>query len=425
MTKSNRPLNQKTLMASPDERFGGSVVPAPTNISIQLNQNLSLRPHYLKKPKDYKSVLAGFPLLRKEPYAASNSFDKLNKQVIQTPTTYINKDTNQTLTVSPIIFNKTSSLLYSSESDQHSMIFYIAGSVIIHGLVLLGIYAATLKFPAQPMGNTNEGQPVDVVFAPTPTGSSGLTGEGMSGEEGKTSPPPPPPAALPEVSSPPAPEQSVTAPEPQTEELPPDVGEIPMPIPQQQKQTPKKERNKNHQYTYRYTPPRQQPRRRQPAPEQSNNPFANMQTLDFSENPSKSRRKAATRRLPQGSRSGMDMSTGPLVKNGRINVPYAAKISIKGVSDDYGDAINAWIRQHLYYPPEAAQNGEDGSASVHVALNRDGYVLSVSLTNSSGSDTLDAAITGMFRGAKLPKIPPDLPDHFELDLTINYILLRH
>lgn len=149
-----------------------------------------------------------------------------------------------------------------------------------------------------------------------------------------------------------------------------------------------------------------------------------MQTLDFSENPNKSRRKSATRRLPQGSRSAIDMSTGPLVKNGKINVPYAAKISIKGVNDAYGDAINAWIRQHLYYPPEAANNGDDGSASVHVALNRDGYVQSVSLTGSSGSDILDAAITGMFRGAKLPKIPPDLPDHFELDLTVNYILLR-
>ncbi|MDI2113375.1 energy transducer TonB [Commensalibacter nepenthis] len=404
MTQSNSPLNQKELMASSHDRFVGSVVPAPVN---------------------NEKILRGFPLLRKEPYTETNSFDKTIKQSNQTQKNGFNQNTRQNVTLStklPINYNKNSALLYTSKSDQHSFIFYIAGSIIIHGLLVISLYLATLKFPHQPMGNSSEGQPVDVVFTPTPTGSSGLTGDGISGEEGESAPPP---TALPEVSPPPAPEQTVTAPEPQTEELPRDIGETPMPIPQQQKQTPTKQPTKNHQYTYRYTPPRQQQRRRQPVPEQPNNPFANMQTLDFSENPNKSKRKAATRRLPQGSRSGMDMSTGPLVKNGKINVPYAAKINIKGVSDDYGDAINAWIRQHLYYPPEAAQNGEDGSASVHVALNRDGYVLSVSLTNSSGSEALDSAITGMFRGAKLPKIPPDLPDHFELDLTINYILLRH
>lgn len=407
MTRTDRPLNQKKLSASSRDHLVGSVVP---DVSIYHTPITSQRPEFVKKTKATMIKLAGFPLLRKEAYSESSALTK------------IQKEPPPLVASLPTLHAKHSLLHYRNEPEEKSFVFYLAGSLIVHGLVFLGIYLGSITFPAPPMdGNSSQGQPVDVVFAPSPTGSSGLTGDGVTAEDGQSSPPPQP-AAVPEVTPPPTPEQNVSAPEPQTEELPQETDGIPTPIPQQQKQTPKKQTTRDHQYTYRYTPPRRQ---QQPTTEQSNNPFANMQTLDFSENPNKSRRRAARNRLPQGARSGVDMSTGPLVKNGKINVPYAAKINIRGVNDAYGDEINAWIREHLYYPPDAAKNGEDGSASVHVALNRDGYVLSVSLTNSSGSDTLDAAITGMFRGARLPKIPPDLPDHFELDLTINYILLRH
>lgn len=411
MTKTDRPLNQKKLSASSRDHSVGSVVP---DESVHHTPITSQRPGFVKKTKATMIKLAGFPLLRKEAYSESSALTK------------IQKEPPPLVTSLPTLHAKHSLLHYRNEPEQKSFVFYLAGSLIAHGLIFLGIYLGSIAFPAPPMdGNSSQGQPVDVVFAPSPTGSSGLTGDGVTTEDGRASPPPQP-AAVPEVTPPPTPERDVSAPEPQTEALPQDTDGIPIPIPQQQKQTPKKQATRDHQYTYHYTPPRrQQQRRQQPTTEQSNNPFANMQTLDFSENPNKSRRRAARNRLPQGARSGVDMSTGPLVKNGKINVPYAAKINIRGVNDAYGDEINAWIREHLYYPPDAAKNGEDGSASVHVALNRDGYVLSVSLTNSSGSDTLDAAITGMFRGARLPKIPPDLPDHFELDLTINYILLRH
>lgn len=411
MTKTDSPLNQKKLSASSHNHSVGSVV---SDGSVHHTPITSQRPEFVKKTKATMIKLAGFPLLRKEAYSESSALTK------------IQKEPPPLVTSLPTLHAKHSLLHYRNKPEQKSFVFYLAGSLIAHGLIFLGIYLGSITFPAPPMdGNSSQGQPVDVVFAPSPTGSSGLTGDGVTAEDGKASPPPQP-AAVPEVTPPPTPERDVSAPEPQTEALPQDTDGIPIPIPQQQKQTPKKQATRDHQYTYHYTPPRrQQQRRQQPTTEQSNNPFANMQTLDFSENPNKSRRRAARNRLPQGARSGVDMSTGPLVKNGKINVPYAAKINIRGVNDAYGDEINAWIREHLYYPPDAAKNGEDGSASVHVALNRDGYVLSVSLTNSSGSDTLDAAITGMFRGARLPKIPPDLPDHFELDLTINYILLRH
>ena len=46
--------------------------------------------------------------------------------------------------------------------------------------------------------------------------------------------------------------------------------------------------------------------------------------------------------------------------------------------------------------------------------------------STSGSYALDDATEGMFRGAHLPPVPPDMQgDHFDIDLTVNYILIRN
>lgn len=159
-----------------------------------------------------------------------------------------------------------------------------------------------------------------------------------------------------------------------------------------------------------------------PSPKHADNPFANMTTLDFSEAPSTPRRRRGHR---GGSGGPIDMSLGPLSTNGKINAPFMTRNSIRGVSDDYGTEIDRWIRAHLYYPEDAIRNGEDGPSSVHVVLDRSGRVRSVRLTGQSGSYSLDAATTGMFQNAHLPPVPPDMKgDHFDIDLTINYILIR-
>ncbi|MBV0888649.1 TonB family protein [Komagataeibacter oboediens] len=126
-----------------------------------------------------------------------------------------------------------------------------------------------------------------------------------------------------------------------------------------------------------------------------------------------------------GTGGPIDLSLGPLVKNGKINAPYSSSTQIKGVSDDYGSELDRWIRSHMYYPEEAARAGEEGPSSVHVELDRDGHVTKVRLTGQSGSYYLDAATVGMFRNAQLPPVPPDMQgDTFPIDLTINYILIR-
>lgn len=158
------------------------------------------------------------------------------------------------------------------------------------------------------------------------------------------------------------------------------------------------------------------------APTHSSNPFANPMDLSFGAAPPQSRTRHGRH---GGSHAPIDMSLGPLVTNGKINAPYMTRNTIKGVSDDYGNEIDAWIRRHMYYPEDAIHNGEEGPSSVHVVLDRTGHVKSVRLTGQSGSYSLDAATTGMFQNAKLPPVPPDMKgDHFDIDLTINYMLIR-
>lgn len=126
-----------------------------------------------------------------------------------------------------------------------------------------------------------------------------------------------------------------------------------------------------------------------------------------------------------GTGGPIDLSLGPVVSNGKINAPYSSSTQIKGVSDDYGNELDRWIRSHMYYPEEAARAGEEGPSSVHVELDREGHVTKVRLTGQSGSYYLDAATVGMFRNAQLPPVPPDMQgDTFPIDLTINYILIR-
>ena len=162
------------------------------------------------------------------------------------------------------------------------------------------------------------------------------------------------------------------------------------------------------------TPPR-------PSRTARSNPFANPMDLSFSQAPGPS---ISQRGRPSGSASAIDMSIGPLVKTGHLNTPYAT-VGIKGVSDDYGSEIDSWIRRHLYYPPEAAEKGQDGPSHVHVVLDRSGHVKSARLVDSSGSFLLDDATTGMFRNAHLPPVPDDMKgDQFDIDLTVNYILVR-
>lgn len=168
-------------------------------------------------------------------------------------------------------------------------------------------------------------------------------------------------------------------------------------------------------------PPRHAQRRR--SVPKSRNPFENMATLDYNDASPSPRRRTGRY---GGAHGPVDMSYGPLVKNGTVNSPNLSVRKIRGVSEDYGEELSRWIRSRLFYPADAVANGEEGESSLHVVLDRQGRVKSVRVTGQSGSYALDAAAMSIFSmHAQLPPIPPDMVgDHFDIDMTINYILIR-
>ncbi|MCQ8240865.1 energy transducer TonB [Rhizosaccharibacter radicis] len=221
--------------------------------------------------------------------------------------------------------------------------------------------------------------------------------------------PPPPPVEVP------VPDVTPAIPPPTPEPVP--VPELP-PLPVARKRSPPTTQTREH--SERVPLRLQAPERRQAS--RSASPLSHPMDSSFAQTVPGPPRPRIGR--GGGSHSPVDLSLGPLVKNGKVNTPYAT-VGIKGVSDDYAEMIGAWIRRHMYYPEDAARRGEDGPSSVHVVLDRQGRVKSIRLVSSSGSYSLDDATQGMFRGARLPDVPPDMEgDHFDIDLTINYVLLR-
>ncbi len=95
------------------------------------------------------------------------------------------------------------------------------------------------------------------------------------------------------------------------------------------------------------------------------------------------------------------------------------------VGPDWRNALAAWVDEHSYYPSQAARMGQQGTARVLVTALPDGRVLSVELEKQSGSQWLDLALEGLFRGARLPPMPKGVgtepvPFHF----TMHYIIIR-
>jgi len=95
------------------------------------------------------------------------------------------------------------------------------------------------------------------------------------------------------------------------------------------------------------------------------------------------------------------------------------------VGTDWRNALSEWVESHSYYPNQAVELGQQGTARVLVTTMPDGRVTSVELEHGSGSPWLDLALEGLFRGAKLPPLPKSagdqpVPFHF----TMHYILIR-
>ena len=75
----------------------------------------------------------------------------------------------------------------------------------------------------------------------------------------------------------------------------------------------------------------------------------------------------------------------------------------------YLASISALMQRHLHYPPAARRGREEGTAQVHLIVDRNGKLLLVELAKSSGfADLDDEALEVVRRSEPLPAFPAAL-----------------
>ncbi|WP_353211310.1 energy transducer TonB [Rhodovarius sp.] len=128
---------------------------------------------------------------------------------------------------------------------------------------------------------------------------------------------------------------------------------------------------------------------------------------------------------PAGPRAPLDFSLDPRLLEGRTSPDRTVQVRGAQVGPDWSNAFRRWLDQNLRYPQRAIQDGDSGTVQVRITANPDGTVRQVRLLSPSASPALNSGTTMPFAGARLPAFPPGSdPNGVEVDLTVNYILLR-
>jgi len=99
-------------------------------------------------------------------------------------------------------------------------------------------------------------------------------------------------------------------------------------------------------------------------------------------------------------------------------------ITIQGhIGTDWQAGFNQWVNAHIYYSDAAAEQGQQGAATIEFAVYRDGHVTDVHLLKSAGSVFLDQAWLDIFLDNNVPPFPPGTAnDTIKITATLNYVL---
>ena len=101
-----------------------------------------------------------------------------------------------------------------------------------------------------------------------------------------------------------------------------------------------------------------------------------------------------------------------------------AVVQVQDDAPAYRQAIFAQLLSARRYPRREALRGVEGSGRVLFHIDRNERLISVSLTQSTGSSALDeAALALVRRAAPFPPIPANLPDELELGLPVDFLLV--
>ena len=104
----------------------------------------------------------------------------------------------------------------------------------------------------------------------------------------------------------------------------------------------------------------------------------------------------------------------------------ASDFSVKGdAGADWDSALTKWVQEHAYYPQAAAEQGQEGTATVQFTVDRNGHVTGLKLLDSAGSPFLDQAWEQLFNDNTLPPFPKDAKDgHVTVRYTVHYVLIH-
>ena len=120
------------------------------------------------------------------------------------------------------------------------------------------------------------------------------------------------------------------------------------------------------------------------------------------------------------------MPIAPVAPTQQAALPPArvpAPASRAAVSQGYEALLGEWLNSHKRYPESARERGEEGSAVLHFAVERDGRVIEASVIRSSGYADLDQGLEQMMRGAVLPPFPSDMSQSsISVSVTIRFSL---
>lgn len=129
--------------------------------------------------------------------------------------------------------------------------------------------------------------------------------------------------------------------------------------------------------------------------------------------------------LSTGIGRGPDRQRDGQVQRGERSYGSHGDLGGDNLGPEWASLFRSWVEEHKFYPREAAENGEDGTAQVRLVIRRDGQVELVDLLERSGSMFLDLALQSLFRSKHVPPFPPQDPkDTATIVFTMHYILVR-
>ena len=216
---------------------------------------------------------------------------------------------------------------------------------------------------------------------------------------------PPPPQRIPPQAAPKVVEPEI--------DLPPmaEIEDLPLPLPDVQPVVEvKKKETKKKEKKAEPVPNKLEKPKEQPKPVETTQPPQDFKTATEAPSPTKHEVSA-----PQ-------VAAAPNLPIGPSEAELAARANEMNI---WAGLVNEHLKKHRKYPRAAKRRNQEGVPEVSFTMDRNGYILDVTLLKSSGYESLDEEAITMFQRAEpLPPLPRSSPDAAvtrSLAITFNLV----